>query len=85
MLARYGAGRLREQLTAPVVPEFVLIRHPFWLLLTVESENVMSVTVLSLFPPTDPMLNPLQISILATHFQGRVWIQLTVLPNKSFQ
>jgi hypothetical protein len=48
----------RERLAVPVVPEFVLIRHPFCELLTVESENVMSVTVLSDFPPTDPMLNP---------------------------
>lgn len=42
----------------PVVPEFVLILHPFCELLTVESENVISVTVLSDFPPTDPILNP---------------------------
>jgi len=42
----------------PVVPEFVLIRHPFWLLEMEESENVMSVTTLLLFPPTEPMLSP---------------------------
>jgi hypothetical protein len=29
MLVGYGTGQLREQLTAPVVPEFVLIRDPF--------------------------------------------------------
>lgn len=41
-----------------MVPEFVLILHPFSEFEIVESENVISVTVLSDFPPTDPMLNP---------------------------
>lgn len=44
--------------TAPVVFELVLIRQPFWLLETLESENVISVTTLLLFPPTEPILRP---------------------------
>lgn len=50
--------RFEEGLTVPVVPEFVLILHPFCEFVTVESEKVISVTVLSDFPPTDPILNP---------------------------
>lgn len=46
------------KLTEPVVPEFVLIRHPFWLLVTTEFENVTRSTVLSLLPPMEPILKP---------------------------
>jgi hypothetical protein len=45
-------------LTLPVVPEFVLIRHPLELFLTTELEKVTPSTTLLLFPPMEPMLKP---------------------------
>lgn len=48
--------------TVPVLPELVLILHPLSLSVTVESEKVMPETVLSLLPPTEPMLKPLKRS-----------------------
>jgi hypothetical protein len=42
----------------PVVPLLVLILAPFCALSTTESRNVMSATVLLLFPPTEPIESP---------------------------
>lgn len=52
-------------LTVPLVPELDLILQPFSLLETVESEKVIPETTLLLFPPTDPILKPLQMSVCA--------------------
>jgi hypothetical protein len=44
--------------TEPVAPETVLIRIPFWEVLTVEEEIVTVLTTLSERPPTEPMERP---------------------------
>lgn len=48
----------RISVILPVVPEFVLILHPFWLSEILELEKVIPVTTLLDFPPTEPILNP---------------------------
>lgn len=45
-------------LTVPLVPELVLMRHPFSLLEITELENVTPSTTLLLLPPMEPMLSP---------------------------
>jgi hypothetical protein len=57
MLWKNLENRDRE-LTEPVVPELVLILHPFVLELMVESLNVTPATTLLLFPPTEPIERP---------------------------
>lgn len=44
--------------TEPVSPALVLIRTPFWELVTVEDLKVTVLTVLSSRPPTEPMERP---------------------------
>jgi hypothetical protein len=77
-------------LTAPVVPELVLILQPFWLLEIVESENVTSVTTLLLLPPTDPMERPwppMQVIPVTVTFTPEVtatqssWLETQVFDN----
>jgi hypothetical protein len=69
---------LIRELTVPVVSEFDLILHPFSLLETVESENVMPETTLLLFPPTDPILKPLKKFLLV--IAKTIWAYSTYWP-----
>lgn len=69
----------------PVVSALDLILQPFSLSVMVESEKVMPETVLSLFPPTEPMLKPLRITISLHVFLSLGDGVLTVHQNRSFQ
>lgn len=70
----------------PVVSALDLILQPFSLSVTVESEKVIPETVLSLFPPTEPILKPLKRPISASLLYGLEELEvLTVHPSKSFQ
>jgi hypothetical protein len=51
----------------PLLSALDFILQPFSLSVTVEFENVIPETTLLLFPPTDPMLKPLQRSQSAFH------------------